>query len=231
LRAVVVVAVDGIAARMIRVRAILVLSVAVAACSARQPVAPTLPSPSAAGAPPSLTAMASWYGPGFVGQRTSSGEIYTAGDLTAASTVFPLGTRLMVTNLDNGRSVEVRVNDHGPYLKGRELDLSRKAARMLGMIGPGTARVRMDVMSTPAGGPPIGQRYFVQVGSFAYPENARRLRERIAGSYPDVHIDEVTVGTNRYYRVRMGAFGTHGEAEERAAALADNGYRVEIITQ
>jgi rare lipoprotein A len=179
----------------------------------------------------SITGVASWYGPGFHGHRTSSGAVYDQEDLTAASTLFPLSTHLLVTNLANGRAVEVTVNDHGPYVKGRQIDLSRKAARVLGVIGPGTARVHMDVLGTPAGGPAIGERFFVQVGSFADAGNARVVQHRLAATYPDVHIETAEAGANRYYRVRMGAFMNRQEAENRAGRVASSGYSAVIITE
>ncbi len=179
----------------------------------------------------SIEGVASWYGPGFHGHRTSSGAVYDQEELTAASTLFPLGTHLLVTNLANDRSVEVTINDHGPYVKGREIDLSHKAARVLGVIGPGTARVRMDVLATPAGGPAIGERFFVQVGSFADSNNARRVQKFLAASYPDVHIETAAAGPNLYYRVRMGAFMNRDEAESRAARVATAGYSAVIITE
>src|SRR5262245_46591175 len=85
--------------------------------------------------------IASWYGPGFHGNRTANGEIYDQNELTAAHRTLPLGSRAMVTNLTNGRSVEVRINDRGPFVDGRVIDLSYAAARTLGMVGPGTAHV------------------------------------------------------------------------------------------
>jgi len=179
----------------------------------------------------SITGVASWYGPGFHGHRTSSGAVYDQEDLTAASTLFPLGTHLLVTNLANGSAVEVVVNDHGPYIKGRQIDLSHKAARVLGMIGPGTAQVRMDVLATPAGGPAIGERFFVQVGSFADPGNARLMQQRLAASYPDVRIETADAGANRYYRVRMGAFMNREDAQGRAVRIATLGYSAVIITE
>ena len=184
--------------------------------------------------PPQVTSVegvASWYGPGFHGRRTSSGAVYDQEDLTAASTLFPLGTHLLVTNLANSRAVEVIVNDHGPYVKGRQIDLSHKAASVLGVIGPGTARVRMDVLGTPAGGPAIGERFFVQVGSFADSSNARRMQQRLAAAYPDVRIETAEAGASTYYRVRMGAFMNRDEAESRAARVSSIGYSAVIITE
>src|SRR5712691_9791904 len=90
--------------------------------------------------------VASWYGPGFHGNRTANGEIYDQYELTAAHRTLPLGTRVMVTNLSNGRAVEVRVNDRGPFVDGRAIDLSYAAARTIGMVGPGTVRVRIEVL-------------------------------------------------------------------------------------
>ena len=92
------------------------------------------------------TGIASWYGPGFHGRRTSSGEIYNQYDLTAAHQTLPHGTRVRVTNLTNGRTVQVRINDRGPFVDDRIIDLSYAAARQIDMIGPGTAPVRMEVL-------------------------------------------------------------------------------------
>jgi rare lipoprotein A len=87
---------------------------------------------------------ASWYGPGLYGRKTASGEVLRPGTLTAAHRTLPFGTCLRVTNLENGRVVEVRVNDRGPYAAGRIVDVSEAAARALGMQGRGVTRVRLD---------------------------------------------------------------------------------------
>lgn len=216
-------------AQWMRACALILTGAVVASCAARR-AAPPSPTP-VASFRPSVVGIASWYGPGFDGHRTSSGEIYNQEDLTAASIIFPLGARLMVTNLANGRAVEVTINDHGPYVKGRELDLSHRAARALGMIGPGTARVRMDVMRTPSGGPAIGERYYVQVGSFSNAANARRMGERLAAHYRDVRVVEADAGESRFYRVRMGAFASREAARERAAMVTRMGVPVIIITE
>src|SRR5437660_1918461 len=104
-------------------------------------------------APPPITdgvqvGVASWYGPGFHGNRTANGEIYDQYELTAAHPSLPLGTRVMVTNLENGRAVQVRINDRGPFVGGRAIDLSYAAARTIGMVGPGTVRVRVEVLGS-----------------------------------------------------------------------------------
>ncbi|HEY9845740.1 MAG TPA: septal ring lytic transglycosylase RlpA family protein, partial [Candidatus Caenarcaniphilales bacterium] len=93
-----------------------------------------------------LKGLASWYGPGFHGNRTASGERYNQYALTAAHRSLPFGTRVQVTNLHNNRSVVVRINDRGPYSHGRVIDLSRKAAQLLGVVTSGVAPVRVDVL-------------------------------------------------------------------------------------
>jgi rare lipoprotein A len=92
--------------------------------------------------------VASWYGPGFHGRRTSSGERYDQYDFTAAHRTLPLGTWVKVTNMDNGRTINVYVNDRGPYVDGRVIDLSYGAARAIGMLQPGTIPVRIVVLGT-----------------------------------------------------------------------------------
>ena len=89
---------------------------------------------------------ASWYGGKFHGRPTASGEIYDMDDMTAAHKKLPFGTRVEVTNLDNGKSVEVTINDRGPYKRGRLIDLSKGAAKRIGMLVAGTARVSLKVL-------------------------------------------------------------------------------------
>lgn len=95
------------------------------------------------------TQVASWYGPGFVGHSTSSGEIFDPNELTAASKTLPLGSRVRVTNPDNGRSVVVRINDRGPFVRGRSLDLSHRAAEQIGLTGKGVGRVQVASADAP----------------------------------------------------------------------------------
>ncbi len=92
------------------------------------------------------TGIASWYGPDFHGKKTANGEVYDQHELTAAHRTLPMPSLVRVTNLENGRAVVVRVNDRGPFSKSRVIDVSRRAAELLGMIGPGTARVRVEVL-------------------------------------------------------------------------------------
>ena len=122
-----------------------------AAPVAQQPSAP-LDAPSAAASTGSWgEGVASWYGPGFAGRRTASGEVFDPSQLTAAHKTLPFGTTLRVTNLANGLSVTVRINDRGPFIPGRVIDLSRAAAERIGMIGSGTARVRLEPLAASGG--------------------------------------------------------------------------------
>jgi hypothetical protein len=118
---------------------------------ANPPATPPSPPPPAEPAPPSATrvlkGIASWYGPGFDGRTTASGESFDEDALTAAHATLALGTRVRVVNLRNGRSVVVRINDRGPRYRNRLIDVSRGAAAALGMIQPGTAPVRLEVLA------------------------------------------------------------------------------------
>jgi rare lipoprotein A (peptidoglycan hydrolase) len=117
--------------------------------------------------------MASWYGPEFHGRTTSNGEVYDMDAFTAAHRSLPFGARVRVTNTANGRQVVVRINDRGPFVQGRIIDLSRAAATFLGIVGPGTAPVRLEVMAQPA---PKERLFSVQIGAFAKRENAVKVQ-------------------------------------------------------
>ena len=174
--------------------------------------------------------VASWYGPGFHGRRTSSGEVYDQRDLTAAHQTLPLGTRVAVTNLDNGQSIEVRVNDRGPFVGGRIIDLSYGAASAIGMIGPGTARVRVEVLGSSARALPAAT-YAVQVGSFTDSGNAEDLRRRLALRVDGVYIARLESERLRYYRVRVGPYESRDVAARVADRVAALGYSAVIMEE
>ena len=179
----------------------------------------------------SQTGIASWYGPGFHGKATASGEIYNQNDLTAAHQTLPLGTKVVVTNLENGSATEVVVNDRGPFAKNRIIDLSYAAAQSIDMVRPGTALVRIDVINSPARLRAIRDSldYTLQLGSFAQLENAQQLRERAAQSFADVTITPLHARDTVYYRVHLGTFSNRGAAEEQARRLSHAGYSVIIM--
>ncbi len=122
--------------------------------------------------------LASWYAGKFQGRRTASGEIFDTNQMTAAHKTLPFGTRVRVRNLDNGREVVVRINDRGPFVEGRVIDLSRAAAEAIEMTGSGLARVRVEIVERPD---VTAARYLVQVAAFAQQENAARAVARLAG--------------------------------------------------
>jgi rare lipoprotein A len=172
--------------------------------------------------------LASWYGVPYHGRRTSSGEVYDMYQLTAAHREIPLGSWVEVTNLANGRSLTVRINDRGPFVEGRIIDLSYASASLLGVTGPGLARVRVRLSYAPdvdAG--PV--RYSIQVASFAAEPSAQALKAELDRRVSGVRIVKALVGGETYYRVRVGSFASRAEAQGTAERLAALGYRVLIV--
>lgn len=149
--------------------------------------------------------VASWYGEKFHGRRTSSGEEYDMYALTAAHTRLPLPTYVRVTNLENDRSVVLRVNDRGPFAHNRIIDLSYAAAHRLDVVDSGTARVRVEALSGDGGNEQIPSgRVRIQVGAFGESANARRLKDQLErqGIRP-VQIQS-DGGRRSVYRVQVG---------------------------
>jgi rare lipoprotein A len=177
------------------------------------------------------TGIASWYGPGFHGKPTAGGTIYDQNDFTAAHQTLPLGTRVMVTNLNNSSSTEVTITDRGPFAKGRIIDLSYAAGQSLRMIGPGTIPVRLEVIDSPYRIESIRSSldYTLQLGSFSQLENAQQLRDRVAQSYTNVNIMPLSTKGVTYYRVQLGTFSNRAIAEEQARVLAKAGFPVIIM--
>ncbi len=160
--------------------------------------------------------VASWYGPGFHGNRTANGERFDMHQLTAAHRTLPLGSLVLVRSLSTGRTVTVRINDRGPFAKGRVLDLSLAAARALGLVGAGTDQVELRVIGY-QGRPGALGSLRIQVGSFAELANAHALAGRLRSRYPEVRIQPVDLPEGRRYRVLVGQF----RSEEQAQAVAD----------
>jgi peptidoglycan lytic transglycosylase len=162
---------------------------------------------------PSEVGIASWYGHPYHGRAAASGEIYDMDQFTAAHRTLPFGTWVHVVNLDNEKTVDVRVNDRGPFAADRVIDLSRAAARAIDLIGPGTARVRVEVISAPASVTP--GFFAVQVGAFQYRANAERLRAEMEAQYGSARLIE-RPGDPVMWRVLVGQAAT----QDDAAALA-----------
>jgi rare lipoprotein A len=167
--------------------------------------------------------VASWYGAPFNGRRTSNGEIYDMHEFTAAHRTLPFNCVVRVTNLNNGKHTEVRINDRGPFVANRVIDLSLSAAQAIEMVGSGTANVRLEILSGP--NPNVG--YFaVQVGAFKVQENAERLKAQMEETYPPVSIATFDSPNGTFYRVRIGRLPT----EDAAQKLADKLHNAEQLT-
>ncbi|MCG6964176.1 MAG: septal ring lytic transglycosylase RlpA family protein [Acidobacteria bacterium] len=183
--------------------------------------------------------LASWYGNPYHGRRTASGEIYNMHELTAAHRTLPFGTRVRVTRRDTGAAVTVRINDRGPFVKGRIIDLSYAAAKKIHLDIDGVAPVKLKVLGTsaeqePAPTPPPlapkaseGACWWVQVGSFSDPDNARRSRNRLREAGETAVMMGGPSGTQR---VRVGPFGSKKDAKKARRRLRSEWPAAEIVS-
>jgi rare lipoprotein A len=147
--------------------------------------------------------------------------------LTAAHRTLPFGTRVLVINRDTSQSAEVRVNDRGPFVDGRILDVSYAAARLLGIIGPGVIPVRVRVVSLPDRPAAGDGTYTVQIGSFTTRGRAEALRDAVSGAT----VVEGLVGGEPLYRVRVGTYPDRAHAAAAARALTARGYPALVLEQ
>ncbi len=188
--------------------------------------------------------LASWYGPKFHGKPTANGEIFDQYALTAAHKTLPLPSKVRVTNLDNGRQLVVRVNDRGPFIGDRIIDLSRRSAQLLGVEKVGVAPVRLELLDS---GPhlltePLQQeqevqelvtpvttgRVYVQVGAFRLPDNAQRLAWKLSRfGDPSIQVSK----NHRWHRVRFGPFASALEADLLVQRLERAGYLPNVVVQ
>lgn len=179
-------------------------------------------------------ALASWYGPDFHGRPTASGEIFDMNAFTCAHREYPFGSKLKVTYLSNDRTTSCLVNDRGPFIDGRDLDLSYAVAKELGLIGEGVGTVRIEYIGR-------DNRYIrevrdisnaglvtIQIGSFKEVSNATRLKMALELRYDRVYITEADINGSRFYRVRIGMFRVKGDALHLSKTLSDEGYEVLI---
>ncbi|MBL4852373.1 MAG: septal ring lytic transglycosylase RlpA family protein [Gammaproteobacteria bacterium] len=183
--------------------------------------------------------IASWYGTKFHGRRTSSGEPYDMFAMTAAHKTLPLPTYVEVTNLDNGRKIIVKVDDRGPFVSGRIIDLSHTAARKLNIIGSGTGRVEvraLDPGKLRATTKPLKttkqkisatatERLFIQIGAFSHSSNAENLQKDLyARLGPRWRINTHYNDAEKLYRVRIGPIASNEDAERVHARLHRIGF-------
>lgn len=209
---------------------------------------PSPPTPASSGTIPASpgateTGIASWYGKPYDGRRAANGEIYDMEQLTGAHRTLPFDTRVEVNNLDNGKQVEVRITDRGPFVDGRIIDLSLAAAKEIDMVGPGLARVRLRVIEVgqpksvlsrssqpshssqlqqprqpqplPASSSAADESYCAQAGAFSERARAENLAESLAGSFTEVR---VVTGT-AVWRVLVGREETLDAANQLAAKV------------
>lgn len=149
------------------------------------------------------TGTASWYGPPYHNRRGSNGEIYNMNAMTAAHLTLPLGSIVRVTNLKTGHSAVLRITDRGPFVEGRILDLSLAAAKTLDVYGPGTAKVRLEVLQAPAA-LDIGGRWAIQIGSFADEQSAAEQADRLKRRYQTAKVLKFPSPTGSWWvRVRV----------------------------
>lgn len=171
------------------------------------------------------TGIASWYGKDFHGRKTASGETFDMSAISAAHRTLPLGAVIRVTNLDNFKSIKVKVNDRGPFSGSRILELSYAAARELGFAARGTARVKIEVFEE-LGQPPL---YTVQAASFTEEENAKLLKDRLSQRFELIIIVPFESNLGKFYRVRVGSYGTEEKAESVAGKLKLEGLEPYVI--
>jgi len=194
--------------------------------------------------------VASWYGFPFQGRQASDGEIYDMNQMVAAHRTLPFNSIVRVTNLRNGLQTEVRIIDRGPFVEGRIIDLSLAAAKVIDMVGTGTAPVRLELVSAgpaemPRGpaGTPAGPAeapaatadvtvgvFAVQIGSFTDVVKADKLRDQLTVNYPSVSVSEFDAPSGMVYRVFVGRYTFEAAAQEVAAQLqAEHGIAAFVV--
>jgi rare lipoprotein A len=191
--------------------ALILVALALAGCAKKHHTA-------AAPAPPRIrngeTGLASWYGHPYHGRPAADGEIYDMEKLTAAHRTLPFGTWVRVVNLSNDKTVDVRIIDRGPFVENRIIDLSHAAAVAIALIGPGVARVRLDILSVPSTS--AENWYAVQAGAFLDPDRAERLRASLERDFGPAHLVQ-RADSPTLWRVIVGRV----PSEEAAATLAE----------
>jgi rare lipoprotein A len=180
--------------------------------------------------------IASWYGKPFHGRKTANGETYNMYALSAAHKTLPLGTWVRVHNLKNGKKLDVRINDRGPFIRGRIIDLSFAAAKKIGLVGPGVVKVeittiRSSVSSKSKPDKSLPQvdyytgNFTIQIAAFKNRKNALLLKRKLDESYKNVHISSYDSGRGIYYRVRVGMCHTLTQAIEYEKIMLQKGFQ------
>ncbi|MFQ3574002.1 MAG: septal ring lytic transglycosylase RlpA family protein [Thermodesulfovibrionales bacterium] len=174
--------------------------------------------------------IASWYGREFHGRPTASGEQFDMYALTCAHRDFPFGTMLRITNPQNNKTTQCTVNDRGPFVQGRDLDMSYGTAKEINFVGLGVGPVDIEPFARDlryvkvVRGSIIAGVMTIQIGSFREESNAKRLKQGLDIRYKDVYITQVVINGIKYYRVRVGVFRDGNEIKTVAERLAKEGY-------
>ncbi len=179
--------------------------------------------------------LASWYGKKFHGRKTANGERYDMYGVSAAHKTLPLGTWVRVLNLENQHSLDIRINDRGPFVRGRVIDLSYGAAKRIGLIGPGTAKVELIALGKTGAPRPDGKptyqpvdyhqgNFTFQVGAFINRLNAENFVRKLDATYLNAHMVTSREGEDILYRVRVGHSNTLSQATEYENYLVKNGF-------
>jgi rare lipoprotein A len=194
----------------------LTIALALTGCAHKKHVRLTAPHPIDGRIGQTEDGIASWYGHPYHGRPAADGEIYDMEKMVAAHRTLPFHTWVRVYNLDNNKTTEVEIIDRGPFIDGRIIDLSHAAAQVVAMIGPGTARVRIEVIAAPpAAVTGAGARFAVQVGAFREKKTAEKVRSEMAGRYGSAKLVP-RAGSPAVWRVLVG----DESSEEGANALA-----------
>jgi rare lipoprotein A len=187
--------------------------------------------------------VASWYGTDFHGKKTSSGEAYDMYGPTAAHRILPLNTQVRVRNPGNKKEIIVRINDRGPFVKERIIDLSFDSAKALGLVGPGTALVELEAIGVLVEEEENGRKttrliqeidyqkgpFLVQIGAFKELENAQRLKDRLLADYREVEVADSLVKGERFYRVRINCREQLTEALRLQKELENKGFSQVLV--
>jgi rare lipoprotein A len=229
-------------ARGLNLGAAIVLVVMTASCAGTldvmlEPDSPTVPAVAAAIAPTTITptaptaaafrqtGTASWYGKDFHGRRTATGDLFDMQGLSAAHRTLPLGSLIRVTNVENNRNITLRVNDRGPFIKSRVIDLTYGAARELGFAAEGTAQVVIERLDELPGTTP----FTVHAAQYVEEENARLLKERLSAKFEIISIIPGATNLGTLYHVEVGVYATEEKAEIVARRVTQEGLEPVVI--
>lgn len=189
---------------------------------------------------------ASWYGRDFHGKKTANGEIYNMNALTAAHKTLPMPTFVKVTNLENNRSIVLRVNDRGPFVSGRLIDVSRRGAQLLGFEKQGVTRVRIQASDEQgrvlraSSAPPAestaqstdADRHYIQIGSYSSRQNANTQSAALKRAGHQAQVSQQVRNGQTFWRVRLGPYNNRARAEDKLdRVVADGFYEARIFTE